>query len=87
MKAVSFNYTQYGLKRNRDKFQVLDVPSNRSFLPREGAFNHVDKKGWVGGLKFAIFVHVYYIKNVHQGRWVVKKEQKYVHVVIEFPLI
>ena len=26
----------------------------------KGAFNnHVDKKGWVGGLKFAIFVHVY----------------------------
>ena len=29
--------------------------------------NHVDKKGWVGGLKFAISVHVYYIKNVHGG--------------------
>ena len=25
-----------------------------------GSFNnHVDNKGWVGGLKFAIFVHVY----------------------------
>ena len=33
-----------------------------------GAFNnHVDKKGWVGGLEFAIFVHVYYIKNVNEG--------------------
>ena len=35
MKAVSFNYTQYGLKRNRDKFQVLDVLKNWSFLARE----------------------------------------------------
>ena len=40
-------------------------------------------RGWVGGLKFGIFVHVQYIKNVHEGRWVVKKEQNYVHVVFE----
>ena len=46
----------------------------------------MDKKGWVGGLKFAIFVHVYYIKDVHGGRWVVKKQHNYVHVVIECPL-
>ena len=27
--------------------------------PVRGAFkNHVDKRGWVGGLKFSIFVHV-----------------------------
>ena len=32
------------------------------------------------------FVNVDYIKNVHGGRWVVKKEQNYVHVVIECPL-
>ena len=53
----------------------------------KGLFNnHVDKMGWVGGLRFAIFVHVYYIKSVHGGRWVVKKEQNYVHVVFECPL-
>ena len=45
--------------------------------------NHVDNRGWVGGQKFAFFVHVQYIKNVHEGRWVVKKEQNYVHVVCE----
>ena len=28
-----------------------------------------------------------YIKDVHGGRWVVKKEQNYVHVVIELPLV
>ena len=26
---------------------------------KEAFNNHVDKKGWVGGLKFAIFDHVY----------------------------
>ena len=37
-------------------------------LPIEGAFNnYLDNKGWVGGLKFAIFVRVYHIKNVHEG--------------------
>ena len=50
----------------------------------KGSFNnHVDKKGWVGGQKFAIFVHIHYIESVHKGRWVVKKEQNYVHVVYE----
>ena len=49
--------------------------------------NHVDNRGWVGGLKFDIFVHVQYIKSVRRDRWVVKKEQNYVHVVIELPLI
>ena len=49
-----------------------------------GSFkNHVDNSRWVGGLKFVIFVHVKYIKNVHGGRWVVKKGQNYVHVVCE----
>ena len=48
--------------------------------------NHVENRRWVGGQKFAIFVHVQYIKNVHEGRWVVKKEQNYVHVVFEWPL-
>ena len=43
----------------------------------------MDSRGWVGGLKFGILVHVQYIKNVHEGRWVVKKEQNYVHVVVE----
>ena len=34
----------------------------------KGAFNNLwDKKGWIGGLKFASFVHVYLIKNVHGG--------------------
>ena len=52
--------------------------------PTKGPFkNHVDNRRWVGGLKFAIFVHVYYIKSVHGGRWVVKKVQNNVHVVIE----
>ena len=38
-----------------------------------GTFNnHVDKKGWVGSLKIALFVQVWYIKNVYGGRWVVK---------------
>ena len=51
---------------------------------RWGPFkNHVDNRGWVGGLKFAIFVHVQYIKNVHEGKWVVQNEQNYVHVVFE----
>ena len=45
--------------------------------------NHVDKRGGVGGLRFSIFVHIYYIKDVHRGRWVVKKEQNHVCVVIE----
>ena len=45
----------------------------------------MDKKGWVGGLKFAIFVHIYHIMST-RGRWVVKKDQNYVHVVIECPL-
>ena len=50
----------------------------------KGSFNnHVDKKGWVGGPKLTIFVHVWYMENVHGGRWVVKKEQNYVHVVFE----
>ena len=35
---------------------------------RHGEFsNQVDKRGWSGGLKFAIFVHVNYMKNVHKG--------------------
>ena len=33
--------------------------------------NHVDNMGWVGGLKFGIFVHEF----VHKGRWVVKKSE------------
>ena len=33
--------------------------SSVMFRNAKGAFNnHVDKRGWVGGLKFAIFVHV-----------------------------
>ena len=61
------------------KIQVIIAGS-----PSRGPFkNHVDNRGWVGGLKFANFVHVQYIKNVHEGRWVVKKEQNYVHVVFE----
>ena len=33
-----------------------------------GTFNnHVDKNGWVGSLKFAIYVHGYCMKNVHEG--------------------
>ena len=52
-----------------------------------GAFNNrVEKRGWVGGLKFAIFVHFQYIKSVHKGRWVVNKEQNHVHMVFEWPL-
>ena len=27
----------------------------------------MDKKGWVGGLKFAIFVHVYYINKTENA--------------------
>ena len=47
--------------------------------PSKGSFNnHVDKKGWVGGLNFVISVHIYYLKYIHGGRWVVKKEQNYV---------
>ena len=35
----------------------------------KGAFkNLVDKNGWVGGLKFAMFVDVWFLKNVHGGR-------------------
>ena len=26
------------------------------------------------------------MKNVHRGKWVVKNDQNYVHVVIEWPL-
>ena len=48
--------------------------------------NHVDNREWVGGLKFAIFVHVQYIKNVHGGRLLVKKEQDCVNMVFECPL-
>ena len=58
--------------------------TSNPFIWSKGPFkNHVDNRGWVDGLKFAIFVHVQYIKNVHEGRWVVKKEQNYVHVVFE----
>jgi hypothetical protein len=39
-----------------------------------------------GWSKICGFVHVYYIKNVHEGRWVVKNDQDYVHVVVEWPL-
>ena len=35
--------------------------------PKGGFNNHVDKKGWVFGLKFTFYVNVYYIKNVHRG--------------------
>ena len=50
----------------------------------KGSFkNHVDNRGWVGGLKFAIFVHIQYMRNVHGGRWVVKNDQIYVRVIIE----
>ena len=57
---------------------------NQDKILRKGAFiNNVDKRGWVGGLKFAIFVYVWYIRNVHEGSWVVKKEQNDVHVVFE----
>ena len=52
-------------------------------LPWGPLKNHVDNRVWVGGLKFAIFVHVHYMKNVHEDRWVVKKEQNYVHMVCE----
>ena len=59
-------------------------PLGAQFKWSKGSFkNHVDNRGWVGGLKFLIFVHVYYIKNVHGGRWVVKNDQNYVYVVIE----
>ena len=47
----------------------------------------VNKKGWVGGLKFANFVHIHYIKNVHVGWWVVKKEQNHFLEVIHYSLI
>ena len=47
----------------------------------------MDNRGWVGVQKFVIFVHVYYLKNVYGGRWVVKNDQNYVHVVIEWPLV
>ena len=40
----------------------------------------MDKREWVGGLKFAIFVHVSYIKSVHGGRWVVSQMSTFVHV-------
>ena len=29
-----------------------------------------------GGPKISIFVQIYYIKNVHRGRWVVKKSSE-----------
>ena len=37
----------------------------------KGTFNnHMDKTKWVGGLKFAIFVHVWYIKMFMEiGIW------------------
>ena len=45
-------------------------------MSTKGSFkNHVDNRGWVGGHKFVIFVHFYYIRNVHGGRWVVKKSK------------
>ena len=44
-------------------------------LDRGPFINHVDNIRWVGGLKFAIFVHVWYIKIVHEGRWVVIKSK------------
>ena len=37
-------------------------------------------------MKFAIFLHVYYIENVHEDRWVVKKEKNCVEVVIDSSL-
>ena len=53
-----------------------------------GAFNNlVDKREWVGGLRFAIFVHDQWIKTAHGGRLAVKKGQNYVHVVIEYPYV
>ena len=56
--------------------------------PLQGSFkNHVDNRGGVGGLIFMIFVHVYYMNNVHRGGWVVKNDQNYVHVVFECPLV
>ena len=46
----------------------------------------MENSAWVGGLKFATSVHYKYIKNVHRGRWEVKKGINYVHLVIECPL-
>ena len=38
-----------------------------------GAFTiYVDNARWVGGQKFGIFVNIYSIKIVKEGRWVVK---------------
>ena len=55
-------------------------------LPLEAFNNHMDKKEWVGILKFAIFVQVLHIKNVHSGKRMFKKELNYVQVDIECPL-
>ena len=64
--------------------RIEQTPGKMMNVDDRGSFNnHVDKKRWVGGPKLSIFVHVYYIENVHRGRWVVKKEQNYVHVVFE----
>ena len=53
-------------------------------VSHKGPFkNPEDNRGWVVGLEFSNFVHVQYIKNVLEGRWVVKNEKNYVHVVIE----
>ena len=43
----------------------------------------MDGKEKVGGLKVALVVK---IMSTEVSRWVVKKEQNYVHVVIEYPL-
>ena len=53
----------------------------------KGAFNnYVDKMRGGGGPKMSAFVHAQGIKTVHTGGGV-KKWQKYVHVVVECPLI
>ena len=48
--------------------------------------NHVGKKGWVGGLKFAIFVHFYCIKNVHEGysRVSNKRAARFILITLDF---
>ena len=57
---------------------------NEYVYPNKRPFkNYVDNSKWVGGLKFAIFINVHYIKNVHGGRWVVKKSK----VMSQFTLI
>ena len=51
----------------------------------KGAFNnYVDKMREGGGQKMSVFVHAQCIKTVQAGEGV-KKRQKSVHVVVEWP--